>query len=82
MNRPKGICHGHAKPVPRARGDEPEYRFVCMPHKGLFPAHAGMNRRLLLKSSARLPVPRARGDEPTAYVTGAGASACSPRTRG
>ena len=48
----------------------------------MFPASAGMNRRI---GSARLPggnVPRKRGDEPHKKGAGQDLAGCSPQARG
>ncbi len=48
----------------------------------VFPAHAGMNRRMLLLPVVRLCVPRPRGDEPIGTQAERVRQMCSPPTRG
>ena len=48
----------------------------------VFPAHAGMNRSLTLRSCITSCVPRPRGDEPVDIAARALVFVCSPPTRG
>ena len=71
-----------AKPVPRARGDEPDGRIITSVTVEPFPAHAGMNRAVLSADGRLRPVPRARGDEPADKIGAKEVGYRSPRTRG
>ena len=48
----------------------------------MFPARAGMSRRVLRRIRKRFYVPRASGDEPHATTSNTEKRQCSPRERG
>ncbi|CCS67352.1 hypothetical protein SA32_2243 [Salmonella enterica subsp. enterica serovar Agona str. 32.A.00] len=48
----------------------------------MFPAPAGINRKIVLNDSPRGRVPRASGDKPEALAALAAEKLCSPRQRG
>ncbi|CCS67351.1 hypothetical protein SA13_0831 [Salmonella enterica subsp. enterica serovar Agona str. 13.E.05] len=48
----------------------------------MFPAPAGINRKIVLNDSPRGRVPRASGDKPVIFLLMALALTCSPRQRG
>ena len=48
----------------------------------VFPAHAGMNRLIILALKEAEGVPRPRGDEPTSKSSCSRLGECSPPTRG
>ena len=50
--------------------------------KGVFPAHAGMNRDKATAQALSECVPRTRGDEPRMGLPPVGKKGCSPHTRG
>ena len=64
MNRNRKRYHTDARGVPRTRGDEPALSLGQNATADVFPAHAGMNRYLLLGGGNCSSVPRTRGDEP------------------
>ncbi|ECG4628256.1 hypothetical protein E0I67_22880 [Salmonella enterica subsp. enterica serovar Takoradi] len=52
------------------------------PEEKVFPAPAGINRRVRAVFLCRYCVPRASGDKPTAIKIYTATPACSPRQRG
>jgi len=48
----------------------------------VFPAYAGMNRRLSENAGSALGVPRICGDEPLMFLGGRVIRECSPHMRG
>ena len=48
----------------------------------VFPARAGMNRRIIRNENSLRSVPRARGDEPGKTDVAKAFQPCSPRARG
>ena len=48
----------------------------------VFPARAGMNRRIITQLRSTMRVPRESGDEPPGSWRSGTATKCSPRERG
>ena len=48
----------------------------------MFPARAGMNRRVIITDAEQRNVPRTGGDEPAAICVSAVVYLCSPHGRG
>src|SRR5690606_17509260 len=69
-------------PVPRRRGDVPQYATERQWEIYLFPADAGMYRSRCGDSFPRGSVPRRRGDVPVEVTELEMPSCCSPQTRG
>ena len=82
MNRRVTLECRERSRVPRASGDEPQFRLLRAHLESVFPARAGMNR--VNQSSIRpsLRVPRASGDEPADDDWLMFDRECSPRERG
>ena len=66
---------------PRERGLA-ERRSINRNHQRVFPARAGMSRRVSVAWVAASSVPRASGDEPDGETPYAIRDKCSPRERG
>ena len=64
MNRAARCVYCVRRGVPRASGDEPLDLFKATDYALVFPAPAGMNRRVFYWVRYDHSVPRASGDEP------------------